>query len=132
MRTLKTSNHIVFDCHYHIVWCTKYRLQLLQSPVSEDLLAIINQVAQEHDATVEGVEIMPDHVHVVVGCYPHGVHKIVRAMKGRSSRVLREKYPAINSRTPSLWTRSYFIATTGGVSLDVVKKYVESQKRRVS
>lgn len=58
----------------------------------------------------------------------YGVHRLGKAMKGRSSRVLREEFPALKSRLPTLWTNSYFVATVGGAPLDMVKKYVESQK----
>mgnify|MGYP002722977874 FL=1 len=73
---------------------------------------------------------MDDHVHLLLSCYPHIAHKIVRTMKGRSSKLLREEFDFINSRTPSLWTRSYFIATTGGAQLSTIKKYIENQELR--
>lgn len=129
--TAKTDNHMVYNCHYRIVWCTKYRLKLLVDGADEELKRIVEEVACENSASVEEVEVMPDYIHVLLECNPHRVGKIIRTMKGRSSRVLREKYSFIKSRTPSLWTRSYFVATTGGASLDIVKKYIENQKRRV-
>lgn len=130
MRDLQTVNHITYDCHYHIVWCTKYRLDLLKDGADERLKEIIHQVAQEFDASVEELEVMEDHVHLLLSCYPHIAHKIVRMMKGRSSRVLREEFSFVKSRTPSLWTRSYFIATTGGAQLNTIKQYVQDQKLR--
>lgn len=130
MRDLQTVNHITYDCHYHIVWCTKYRLDLLKDGADERLKEIIHQVAQEFDASVEELEVMEDHVHLLLSCYPHVTHKIVRMMKGRSSRVLREEFSFVKSRTPSLWTRSYFIATTGGAQLNTIKQYVQDQKLR--
>lgn len=130
MSDLQTVNHITYDCHYHIVWCTKYRLDLLKDGADERLKEIIHQVAQEFDASVEELEVMEDHVHLLLSCYPHIAHKIVRMMKGRSSRVLREEFSFVKSRTPSLWTRSYFIATTGGAQLNTIKQYVQDQKLR--
>ena len=71
---------------------------------------------------------MPDHVHVVVGCDPSfGITKLVRLMKGRTSRLLRQEYRSLRTRVPTPWIHSKFIATTGGASLDVITKYVESQ-----
>ena len=56
-----------------------------------------------------------DHVHLVVEVDPQfGVHRLVKAIKGRSSRVLREEFSWLRSRLPSLWTNSYFVATVGG------------------
>lgn len=127
---IKTENHITYDCHYHVVWCTKYKLDLLKDGADDRLKEVIHQVAQEFDAIVEKIEIMDDYVHLLLDCYPHAADKIIKTMKGRSSRILKNEYPFIKSRTPSLWTRRYFIATTGDVQLSVIKKYIENQKRR--
>lgn len=75
------------------------------------------------------VEVMPDHVHLLVSCDPQfGIHRLVKYIKGTSSRILRQEFPSLKRQLPSLWTNSYYIGTTGGVTLEVVKKYVESQK----
>jgi len=72
---------------------------------------------------------MPDHVHILASIDPQlGVHKFVKTSKGRSSRLLRMKYKELRSRVPTLCTNSYFVSTVGGVTLDVVKKYIEDQK----
>jgi putative transposase len=74
---------------------------------------------------------MPDHVHLVVEVDPQlGVHKLVKAIKGRSSRVLREEFPSLKSKVPSLWTNSYFVATVGGAPLSAIKQTVETQEDR--
>jgi len=74
---------------------------------------------------------MPDHVHLLVEVDPQfGVHKLVKAVKGRTSRLLREEFPSLRSRLPTLWTNSYFVASTGGAPLAAVKAYVEQQKDR--
>ena len=129
-KDIKTTNHITYDCHYHIAWCTKYKLDLLKNGADDRLKEIIYQVAQEFDAVIEELEVMEDHVHLLLSCYPHITHKIVRVIKGRSSRVLREEFSFVKSRTPSLWTRRYFIATTGDDQLSTIKEYVQNQKLR--
>jgi len=58
------------------------------------------------------------------------VHRLVKAIKGRSSRVLREEFAWLRSRLASLWTNSDLVATVGGASLSVIKRYVETQKER--
>jgi putative transposase len=60
---------------------------------------------------------------------PYGIHRLVRAIKGRSSRLLRQEYPWLKSRLPTLWTNSYFVSTVGGAPLEVIKQYIENQKR---
>jgi len=72
---------------------------------------------------------VPDHVHVLVEIDPqYGITKLVRIMKGRSSRYLRQEFAWVKSRIPTLWTNSYFFATVGGAPLKAVKEYIQNQK----
>ncbi|WP_280834743.1 IS200/IS605 family transposase [Mycolicibacterium frederiksbergense] len=129
--TLRSNANIAFQCAYHVVWCPKYRRKVIGGPMEVRLKEIIAEVVEEKGAWLIELETMPDHVHLVVEVDPQlGVHKLVKAIKGRSSRVLREEFPWLRSRLPSLWTNSYFVATVGGAPLSVVKRYVESQKDR--
>jgi len=75
------------------------------------------------------MEIMPDHVHLLVECDPtFGINRLIRSIKGRSSRVLRTEFPHLRSRIPCLWTNSYFVSTVGGAPLAVIKNYIANQK----
>jgi putative transposase len=95
------------------------------------LKEIIAEVIAEKEAWLVELEIMPDHVHLLVEVDPQfGIHKLVKAIKGRSSRALRQEFPWLRSRLPSLWTNSYLVATVGGTPLSVIKRYVENQKSR--
>ena len=86
-------------------------------------------VAGERQAEIIELEIMPDNVHLLVSVDPqYGIHRLVRQMKGRSSRLLRQEFPALRSRLPTLWTNSYFVATVGGAPLSVIRQYIENQK----
>ncbi len=72
---------------------------------------------------------MPDHVHLIVGCDPQfGIHKLVKLIKGSTSHDLRAEFPELKRKLPSLWTNSYYVGTVGGVTIETVKRYVESQK----
>ncbi|MFB2894420.1 IS200/IS605 family transposase [Aerosakkonemataceae cyanobacterium BLCC-F50] len=125
----KSNNNILYACQYHIVWCPKYRRKVLVNGVDTRLKEIIQQVAQEKKCEIIELEIMPDHVHLLIGIDPQfGVQQVIKIMKGRSSRYLRQEFPWLKSRLPTLWTNSYFVATVGGAPLDVVKKYIENQK----
>jgi putative transposase len=95
------------------------------------LKELVVEVIEEKGAWLIELETMPDHVHLLVEVDPQfGIHKLVKAIKGRSSRVLRDEFPWLRSRLPSLWTNSYFVATVGGAPLSVIKRYVETQKDR--
>jgi len=82
------------------------------------------------DACIEELEVMPDDVHLLVSVDPQfGIHRLMKTLKGRSSRILRQEYPSLCTRMPSLWTNSYFVATTGGAPLEVIKQYIQEQRR---
>jgi putative transposase len=126
---VRSNNNVVYRCTYHVVWCPKYRREVITGPVDERLRQIIRDVCAERDAHVTELETMPDHVHLLVGCDPqYGIHRLVKQIKGRSSRLLRQEFPHLRSRLPTLWTNSYFVATVGGATLEVVKRYVENQR----
>lgn len=129
--TLRSNSNVVFQCAFHVVWCPKYRRRVLGGRIEERLKQLVCEVVEEKGAWLVALEVMPDHVHLLVEVDPQfGVHKLVKAVKGRTSRVLREEFPTLRSRLPTLWTNSYFVATTGGAPLAAVKRYVEQQKGR--
>ena len=129
MNEYRSNNNVVYSCKYHVIWCPKYRRKVLEPPIDARLKQIIAEVCEETGSEVVEMEIMPDHVHLLVGCDPQfGIHRLVRAVKGRSSRLLREEFPRLKSRLPSLWTNSYFVCTVGGAPLAVIKQYIENQK----
>jgi len=77
------------------------------------------------------LEVMPDHVHLLVEVDPQfGIHRLIKLMKGKSSKLIREEFKWIKSRLPTLWTNSYFVSTIGGAPLEVVKQYIERQEHK--
>lgn len=125
----KSNNNVVYSCKYHVVWCSKYRRKVLVDGVDERLKQICNDVATELQFDIIEMEVMPDHVHMLVEVDPQfGIHRAVKRMKGRSSHDLRQEFPWLRSRIPCLWTNSYFVSTVGGAPLDAVKSYMESQR----
>jgi putative transposase len=125
----KSNRNVVYSCKYHVVWCPKYRRKVLVNGVDERLKELIEEVCCENRIDVIEMEIMPDHVHLLMEVDPQfGLHKAVKLIKGRTSHVLREEYPWLRSRLPSLWTNSYFVSTVGGAPLSVIKQYIENQK----
>lgn len=130
MDEIKSNNNVVYRCHYHVVWCPKYRRRVIEGDVDARLKEIIREVCAERRCDIIELETMPDHVHLLVSVDPqYGIHRLVKQVKGRSSRLLRQEFPALKSRLPTLWTNSYFVATVGGAPLEIVKQYVENQRR---
>lgn len=129
MVSYKSNRNVVFSCKYHIVWCPKYRRKVLVDGIDERLKAIIAEVAEKLSLEIIEVEVMPDHVHLLLEVDPQlGVHRAVKAIKGLSSRLLRKEYPVLTRKLPTLWTNSYFVSTVGGAPLAMVKQYIENQK----
>lgn len=121
----------VFSLKFHLVWTPKYRRAVLISPVDVRLKELLFEVAEERGMTLHASEVMPDHVHLFVEADPTlCVAEIVNRLKGRSSRVLRQEFPALRSRLPTLWSRSYFAASVGAVSETTIRRYIEAQKGR--
>lgn len=125
----KSNNNVVYSCKYHVIWCPKYRRSVLVDGVDKRLKMIILDVCTKHHAETIEMEVMPDHVHLLVEVDPQlGIHVLVKRIKGLSSRLLRGEFKWLKSRLPTLWTNSYFVATVGGAPLEVIKQYVEQQK----
>ena len=129
MVEVRSNNNVVYRCAYHVVWCPKYRRPVIEGAVDERLKQIIREVCAERECNLIELETMPDHVHLLVECDPqYGIHRLVKQIKGRSSRVLRQEFDSLRSRLPTLWTNSYFVATVGGAPLAAIKEYVANQR----
>ena len=119
----------VYSLQYHIVWCTKYRRKVLKDGIDLDCKELIIALSEEYGFKIIAMEVMPDHVHLFVEIDPRvPLHQFIKSLKGRSSRILREEFPWLKSRIPSLWTRSYFCCTIGHISEDTIRRYIEAQK----
>lgn len=125
----KSTKSVTYSCKYHVVWCPKYRRKVLKNGVDMRLKEIIFEVAGAREAEVLELEVMEDHVHALLKVSPQfGIHKLIKQIKGTSSKILRDEFGWLKSRIPTLWTHSYFVSTAGGAPLKVIKKYIEKQK----
>lgn len=122
----------VYDLGLHVVWCPKYRRRVLDGRVAERLDELIREKANERGWTVVTLEVMPDHVHLFVKHDPKSsASYVANQFKGFTSRVLREEFPHLKSRLPTLWSSSYFAASVGSVSAETVRRYIDTQWERV-
>lgn len=125
----KTSSHLTYSCQYHVIFCPKYRRRVLVEPIDARLKELFLQIAEQYQFSIMEMEVMPDHVHLLIDCNPRfGIVEAVTKLKGITSKTLREEFPTLKSKLPSLWTRSSFISSVGSVSLEVVKQYINDQK----
>ncbi|MEH1999462.1 MAG: IS200/IS605 family transposase [Nostoc sp.] len=130
---------------YHIVWCLKYRHKVLKDEIAEFLKEVLIETAILYKFKVESLEVVEDHVHVLVSATPqHTIPNIVKMLKGISARKLFLKFPELKKKlgggdaTPlkllhprtgvaHLWNPSYFVSTVSENTEAQVKKYIENQ-----
>ncbi len=127
-RNYKTNNKTIYSCQYHVIWCTKYRRKVLDTQIQGRLKQLIREKQEAYEYQICEVETQPEHVHLLIEIPPiHSIDKIVGKIKAYTAKVLREEYPSLKSRLPSLWTRSKFVSSCGGVTLEIIKDYIEGQ-----
>jgi putative transposase len=125
----RRSTHHVYLNNYHLVWCPKRRKPVLIGPVRERFIEISREVAADNSWDILELAVQPDHVHLFVSVPPTiPPNKIVAAIKGRTSSMLRKEFPEL-LKLPSLWTHSYFSSTAGNISAETIKKYMKEQSR---
>ena len=124
-----TDHSIVYSCQYHVIFCPKYRRAVLEDAVARQMKEMILEKQAEYGYAVMSMEIMPEHVHLLLDVDPRvGINNVVAKIKGYTSHELREEYPWLKKRLPTLWTRCKFISTVGAVTLDTVQKYIADQR----
>ena len=127
----RVSTAALYSLKYHFVWCPKYRFKVLVGPVEKRLRQLLYRKAKELDATIHALEIMPDHVHLLVESDPRlAPAHIAAQFKGFTSHELRSEFPWLKSRLPSMWSRSYYVGSIGAVSEQTVRRYIANQKTR--
>jgi len=123
-------SHSVYDLKYHLVWITKYRKPVLRGEIAKRLRELVRQTCAAQDVYILSGHIAVNHVHLLVSVPPQvSVSDLVQRMKGRSSRRMLEEFGELRRRFwgRHLWARGYFAASSGNVTDEVIKQYIESQ-----
>lgn len=127
---MQTSN-VTFDCKYHVVWCSKYKMPVLKDEVEEMLKETLIRESKNFGTEILKLEIDLNHVHLLISCDPQfGVHKAIRGLKSLSARELRDSFAHLKSTMPSMWTNNYYIGTVGTVNSDTIRNYIDNQQIR--
>ena len=127
---LDSNNHSVFSLNYHLVLVIKYRKQVLNDDISNRLKEIFEYISPNYNITLEEWEHDKDHVHVLFKAHPNSeLSKFINSYKSASSRLIKKEFPTIKQKLwkEYFWSRSYCLITTGGATIDVVRKYIENQ-----
>jgi len=123
------TRHAVYNITYHFVWCPKYRRAVLEGRVADRLIELLRGLVEGMDGSIVELVVRPDHVHLFAHFPPTlAPYQIAHRLKGATSHTLRNEFPALKSRLPSLWTHSYYCGTAGNVSSETIRRYIEAQK----
>ncbi|AFC99441.1 Transposase [Methanocella conradii HZ254] len=123
----------VYNINYHMVWSTKYRRKVLDGAVRDRLIKLHEEIAKEKGIILQGQEVMPDHVHLIITAHPkYPPATIVKIFKGITAKVLFEEHQELRTKLHRghLWNPSYYCGTMGDVTEDVIERYVEMQKTK--
>lgn len=123
----------VYSLRYHIVFCVKYRHKVLINERALRIKDMLYKIAEDRKFEIITMEVMPDHVHLLVDCTPqHYIPDIIKILKGNTARWLFIETPELKQelRGGHLWNPSYFVTTISDVSEEVMTNYINSQKER--
>lgn len=127
---LDNNSHSVFLLNYHLVLCIKYRKKVVNEDISNRLKQIFVDVSSNYKITLVEWNHDKDHIHLLFRAKPNSdLSKMINAYKSASSRRIKNEFPNIRKSLwkEYFWSRSYCLLTTGGATIDVVKKYIENQ-----
>lgn len=130
MRQLQTNAHSVFLLYYHLIMVVKYRRKVIDDKISRRLREIFEYIAKSYGIVCEEWNHDRDHVHVMFTAQPKSpLSKFLNAYKSASSRLIKKEFPIIRKSlwNEYFWTQSFCLLTTGGATIEVVRKYIESQ-----
>ena len=132
----KSSGRSVCDLKAHLVLVTKYRRKVISPAMLERLAQLMQHICQKWGCQCIEFNGEADHVHLLFSYYPQmQLSKFINSLKSYTSQTIRKEFPCEVKRVywgkPVFWTSSYFIASCGGVTVEVLKRYVQEQRKSV-
>ena len=132
MMNLDSNAHSVFLLHYHLVLVVKYRRQIFNDEISNRAREIFEYIAPNYNITTEEWNHDKDHVYILFKAHPNTeISRFINAYKSASSRLLKKEFPQIRQKLweERFWSQSFCLLTTGGAPIEVIKKYIETQRQ---
>jgi len=134
MNEYKSLNHCKYLIQYHLIWCPKFRYNVLKGNMEETLKRILAEICKKYGYEIIEIEVMQDHIHLFVSAKPTvAPTDIVRTLKSITAIQLFKEFPSFKkfySRCGSLWSKGYFVSTIGKVSTETIQKYIQEQKTK--
>ncbi|PEW55169.1 IS200/IS605 family transposase [Bacillus cereus] len=130
---LDSNNHSVFLLYYHLVLVVKYRRNVFDDDMSDYAKDMFVRLSENYNITLVEWNHDVDHVHILFKAHPNTeITKFINAYKSASSRLIKRDFPQVKKKIwkEMFWSRSFCLLTTGGLPIDVVKKYIENQSEK--
>lgn len=130
MENYRSGSHTKYDIKVHIVWITKYRSKVMKGDIAHRLRELLREICMSEEIEIIKGHVSSDHVHLLVSYPPKlSISKMVMRMKGKTSRKLLQEYTEIKKKFwgNHIWARGYFAASSGNVTDEVIKAYIENQ-----
>lgn len=127
---LMSNNHSVFILHYHLILVVKYRKKVINDEISQRLRNEFEKICDNYHIRLEDWNHDIDHVHILFNANPNTtISKFINAYKSASSRIIKKEFPEIKQLLwkENFWSTSFCLISTGGATIEVIKKYIESQ-----
>jgi len=127
---LDTNCHSVFNLNYHLVMVVKYRRKVIDDIISNRLKEMFEHIGKMYNITISEWNHDVDYVHVLFKAHPKSeLSKFLNAYKSASSRLIKIEYPKIKEKLweENFWSKSFCLISVGEVTIDVIKKYIETQ-----
>ncbi len=130
---INTGRHCVFELKVHLVFIPKYRRDVFTSRVLNQLQVIFKDTCLKLESELIEFNGESNHVHLLVSFPPKlSISKLVNSLKGVSSRLIRKfHYPEVQSKLwgSHFWSPSYYVGSSGGVTIEKIRQYIEAQNR---
>lgn len=125
-----SNNHSVFKLYYHLIMTTKYRRKVIDEEICKFLRTKFEDISGRYNIQLDEINHDKDHIHILFRANPNtDLSKFINAYKSASSRMVKKHYPRVKEKLwkSMFWTRSYCLLTSGGVTIDIVRQYIENQ-----
>ena len=128
MKRFREMNGIVYLCSYYVLWCTKYKREVLTEEISKRIEEVMKDTCTAKEAEIREIEVGGNYVSCRIEVAPQlGIHKVVKAIKSDTSSIIRKEFPETKKKLPTLWTNSYFVTTAEESIEEAIHSYVQSQ-----
>jgi putative transposase len=130
--TTAATAHSRYNINYHLVWCPKYRHQILTGKIEEYFRRLLDNICNHYGYQILALEVMPDHVHLFLSVKPQiGPTDVVRTIKSITAVWIFKKFSWLKRKKfwgSGLWSKGYYVGTAGQVSAETIKRYIENQR----